>query len=219
MKLPDHKDYYNKNKKKLPSVTTIIGLLNKPQLVPWANMMGFKKINTTKLLENSAQMGTAIHYTIERLCKHKPTSLKDLDMYHKKKIKTGVKSFKVWYKDKKPAIIENELRLQCDEFGGTIDCICKIDDEIYMVDFKTSKQAYATYFLQLAGYNYLCKENGYRRIDKVAILVLNKDNIGYKFKIMDTDYLEEFYEPVFLLLLEVYKKWKDVLYWDWTEFI
>ena len=80
-------------------------------------------------------------------------------------------------------------------------------------------KAYATYFLQLAGYNYLCKENGYRRIDKVAILVLNKDNIGYKFKIMDTDYLEEFYEPVFLLLLEVYKKWKDVLYWDWTEFI
>ena len=69
MKLPDHRDYYNKNKKKLPSVTTIIGLLNKPQLVPWANMMGFKKINTTRYINlatkyNDLAMGLCIKYYI-----------------------------------------------------------------------------------------------------------------------------------------------------------
>ena len=44
----EHRKYFNKDGKEVPSCTTIIKMLNKPELVKWANYMGFKKIDTIR---------------------------------------------------------------------------------------------------------------------------------------------------------------------------
>ena len=217
MYIEDHKPYLNSNGKEIVSVTTVLKILNKPELVQWANYMGFKKISTAKILKETAQIGTCVHHVIERLCENK-ISLIDLeDIEKKKQIKRAVKNFKNWDKDYKPKYIHNELRLQCDSFGGTIDCICKIDDKKYMIDFKTSKQVYPTHFLQLAAYNYLYKLNTGKALDNVAVLVLDKKNKKYNFTCMDIKYLEKYYEPVFFKLLSLYNEWTEILYYDWNK--
>lgn len=219
MNIGEHKPYFYEDIE-IPSVTTILKLLNKPELFEWANFMGRIGIDSTAYTAESAEIGTYAHYIIERKCKKKIIDYSDLyemTMGKRKKILNAVKSFEKWRKDKKPTFLHNELVVKDECVGGTIDCICKIDDEKYMVDFKTSKRAYASYFLQLAGYNYLYKKTKNKTLDKVAILVLDKKKINYEFVIMEIWYLEKYYEPIFLLLIHVYYKWSQVLRTDWNE--
>jgi hypothetical protein len=70
-------------------------------------------------------------------------------------------------------------------------------------------------FIQLAAYNLLIREELGIQIDYVAILVLNKNKVDYKFYKMSVEHLQIYYEPVFILLYEVYIKWKDNLKYDW----
>ena len=49
-KQDEHVKYYNGNGVEVPSCTNVVKLLNKPELIGWANYMGFKRINTSKFL-------------------------------------------------------------------------------------------------------------------------------------------------------------------------
>ena len=54
----DHSTYINKEGVEVPSVTTIIKLLNKPFIAKWANNLGWKRQSYDKVLEVSANKGT-----------------------------------------------------------------------------------------------------------------------------------------------------------------
>ena len=51
MKYSNHAQYINEKCIEVPSVTTILKLLNKPSLCKWANYLGFKRENVDKVLE------------------------------------------------------------------------------------------------------------------------------------------------------------------------
>ena len=221
MSIEEHQPYFNSSNKEIPSVTTVLKILNKPELVDWANWMGKIGKDSKEFTQQSAQVGTYTHYIIERICKKKIIRLDDMyDTLSKgqiKKVEKAVGSFKKWKKETKPKFKHNELKVQDERLGGTIDCICKIDGLTYMVDFKTSKQVYPSYFLQLAGYNYLYKRVYNKSIDKAGILVLDKYKYRYEFVYTDIEIIEKYYEPVFLKLLDVYYEWRDILYYDWNK--
>ena len=46
-------------------------------------------------------------------------------------------------------------------FGGTIDCLAKIDGQLVLLDFKTSKGIFPEMLIQLAAYNQLLAEAGH----------------------------------------------------------
>lgn len=83
-------------------------------------------------------------------------------------------SFANWYKEVKPEVIDNEIVTINRETGyaGTIDLVCKINGELYIVDFKTSQYIWPNYELQLSAYKNADKKYAGA---KLAIL-----QIGYK---------------------------------------
>lgn len=217
--IKEHSNYYY-NDAIIPSVTEVIGLLNKPELVVWANNIGKHGIDSTQYTNDAAKLGTIVHFILERCIKNKLIPLEDYyQLSSKKQIKVDncINAFKEWKKEYKPNFIHSEFSIQNNRVGGTIDLICNIDNDITIVDFKTSKKAYPTYFIQLAGYNYLLRTVKNIKTKKVGILVLKKNNGRYNFNIMDTKYLEKYYEPLFLNLLDTYYLYNYILNNDWKE--
>lgn len=217
----EHLPYYNNKGKEIPSVTTIIKLLSNKELMNWANFCGLiMRRKHTEVSEKAALIGTITHYYLERIGKKKIISFKLLKEYDdkiNKDVMRCIKEFKQWKKEYKPDIIHCELKVSNEQYGGTIDNISEIDNELYIIDYKTSKNVYPTMYLQLAAYNKLLREEENINIDKVAILILNKKKMEYKFYKMDVSHLEKFYEPVFDSLLRVYELWSDNLKYDWNS--
>lgn len=217
----EHKDYLTTDGKKLPSVTTILKVMNKPELVEWANMMGYKRQSVRKILDESAIIGTLVHYMIEQKCKKKPVPLYLNKLAPEPDVVLHCfKLFKNWYKDYgKPKFLYNELRLQNNEIGGCIDSICKIGDDYILLDFKTSKKIYPSMFLQIAGYYILLKDvrpDIANKLTKVAVLTLPKKNKKYNYILMDIEHLINYYVPAFNSLKDFYFLWRDNMKYDWN---
>ena len=64
-KSKQHTVYKLKDGTRVPGVTTVLNVLNKPALVPWANKMGLQGIDTTKYVDAAALAGTAAHAMIQ----------------------------------------------------------------------------------------------------------------------------------------------------------
>ena len=54
------------------------------------------------------------------------------------------------------AFVSERLR-----YGGTVDCYCVLDGEPVLLDFKTGRSIYPEYFVQLAAYAQLLREQGF----------------------------------------------------------
>lgn len=65
-----------------------------------------------------------------------------------------IKSFVDWKNAVKPVTIAWDLTVFSDKhnYAGTIDYICKINDEVYIVDFKTSQQVWPEMEMQISAY-------------------------------------------------------------------
>ncbi len=56
-----HIRYKTADNKIVPGVTTILGLMAKPALIPWANKMGLQGIDVSKYVDDKADIGTLGH--------------------------------------------------------------------------------------------------------------------------------------------------------------
>ncbi|MBA7569795.1 hypothetical protein ES708_11536 [subsurface metagenome] len=63
-KIAAHIIYRTRSGQSVPGVTTILSVLNKPALVPWANRMGLQGIDVAKYVDDKAAIGTLAHYLI-----------------------------------------------------------------------------------------------------------------------------------------------------------
>ncbi|MBW2993470.1 PD-(D/E)XK nuclease family protein, partial [Candidatus Woesearchaeota archaeon] len=100
-------------------------------------------------------------------------------------------SFVKWHDKYKPITLSTELVVFNEniEYAGTLDYICKIDNKIYIIDFKTSQNIWQEHKLQLSAYKHCDINAAMRNTEnviknpKLAILQIgykrNKD--GYKF--------------------------------------
>jgi hypothetical protein len=167
---------------KIPGVTTVLGILNKPALVIWANRLGLQGIDSTKYRDEMADIGTLAHQMIVDYFKGNET---DTSEYSKSQIELAENcliSFWAWEKEHKIEVILAEAPLISAEygFGGTIDCFCKLDGQPTLLDFKTGKAIYPEMFYQLAAYEQLLAEAGYL-IEVTRILRIGRDeNEGFE---------------------------------------
>lgn len=170
-----HTVYKTSDGKRVPGTTTILGVLNKPYLITWANQLGLQGIDSTKYRDKMASIGTIAHYLVE---KHIKGERPELDAYSKEEIdkaENSFLSFLEWEKDKEIEYIKSELILVSDfhRYGGTVDCYCKINGVPTLLDFKTGKAIYPEMIVQLAAYRNLLQEHGYR-VDEVRILRIGR---------------------------------------------
>lgn len=204
MKVEAHKRYKTEDGHIVPGVTTVLGILNKPALVKWANNLGLQGIDSSKYVDKMATIGTIAHYLIN--CQFSG-EIPDLEDYAPKEIKTArncLMSFYDWKKSHDIVTFFSEKSLVNEKFlyGGTIDLYCKIDGKINLVDFKSSNKIYPEMIIQLAAYRNLLEENGFL-VEECRILRIGRDESeGWEeLKIANT----ETYLEVFKHTLEIYR--------------
>jgi len=147
----------------VPGVTTILNVLNKPALVPWANKLGLRGIDSSRYVDDKAAIGTLAHYMI--LC-HLKNETPDVSDYSTKQIdQSETCLIKYWDWEKQHTLqtilAEHPLVSQIDKYGGTLDWYGYIDNALTLLDFKTGKGIYPEMGYQLAAYLSLLAEAGY----------------------------------------------------------
>jgi ATP-dependent exoDNAse (exonuclease V) beta subunit len=213
-KYSEHSTYINKEKVEVPSVTTIIKLLNKPFIAKWANSLGWKRQSYDKVLEESANKGTFVHETLhEYLFKEgKKFDLSNPEVLNF--LYENLNTFKEFEKEYDIKPIWGEKSFSLDKFGGTVDLYCELDNKYTILDFKTSKRFYSSHFIQLGAYIQLLEANDYK-VEQVAILRIREGD--YDIKIINredmNDYIELFNRlvEVFYLVYELNEEWGDLL--------
>lgn len=192
---------------KVPGATTVLGLLNKPYLIPWANKLGKEGIDVTKYVNESAKQGTLIHSILESYVGKREV---DLSAYEDKDIDNAeylfFNKFLPWAKEVnfKPIFSEKEFVSEENKFGGIIDAYGEIDGKKVLIDFKTSKQIYEEHLIQLVAYWKLLEENGIV-VDKAIIVNLKREKQEIEFKDIDKKSIKfEPYWNLFKALINVY---------------
>lgn len=199
-------DRYTYNGKNVPRVTEVISkMINEEKIINWANCLGFKKKRYRDALEEAANFGTRVHSGIEYYLKGEKLPLDTP--------KTPMNSFKEWWKSINNGniitILGQEQKLSCEWYGGTYDCLLNINDRIFLVDFKTSNHVTYKYYLQLAAYSKVLREEKNINIDGVIILQIDKYKLKYREYVLDFNIPEhksyfDLCERTFLSLLYSY---------------
>jgi len=185
------------NGKRMTGITTVLSVIAKPQLIPWAAKMATEhvakkweagvpyaqdaideilssaKTAHVKKKESAGDIGTAVHRAIEQWLKDgvKPT----LD-------EQGIKMFNhfpAWLEKNKARVLKSEQHLYSVKMflGGIMDLLVEIDGEVWIADIKTGSGIYAEAFWQMGGYELLLKDMGFLPSIK-GYIVLNLQKSG-----------------------------------------
>ncbi len=180
----------------VPGVTTIIGQMNKPALMPWVakmcsewladNWLSFTaegadidglikdmKGHYRDTTDKAADTGTIAHQWIERWI----GGAKE-DPPENPESAAAVRAFFEWWHGHNINVIASERVLfsKANWYAGTVDLICEVDGDLTIVDFKTSKAIYDDMGLQLAAYqNAWTEMTGENRPIKRLIVNITKE--------------------------------------------
>jgi hypothetical protein len=163
-KVQAHIRYTNQYGEQVPGVTTVLNVLNKPALVPWANRMGLQGIDTSKYTDEAASIGTLAHYLAVCDMKGEEPDLSDFTGNQIERAQYGFKAFLDWKSEhviEEPQLVERPLVSEEFGFGGQIDRWCLLDGVPTLIDMKTSSGLWPEHQYQVSAYWKLLKENGY----------------------------------------------------------
>lgn len=171
-----HTVYKNAEGKRLPSVTTVLGILAKPALIDWAWKCGKDGLDYKSVRDDAGNVGTLAHYLI--LC-HLRNEKPDLSEWPKDQIDRAENSFLKyleWAKGHKvvPLLTEQPLVSDVMGFSGTIDCLAELDGVLVLIDHKSGKAIYSDMVYQLGAYWHLLQQAG-RAVDHARILRIGRD--------------------------------------------
>jgi hypothetical protein len=163
--------------KKVPSVTQILSVVGKPQLMMWYGKLGNEEAK--RISDEAKAYGSLIHSLIEQIVNGQDINLAD-------KVKPVLDNFQMITKNWKWLEFEKVLLNKEFMFGGTADAIAEIDGHRTLVDFKTSSGVYPEMHLQMAAYMKCLPE-----VESAVILHLNKDTNGWELVNSETEGLFE----------------------------
>ena len=156
--------YYLEDGTLVPGVTTVLGLLNKPALVKWANRQGLNGIDIDKYVSELASIGTLAHVMITDRLVGKQTDTSDFTANQIDTAENSVLSFFEWEKQNKIQEVywvEKPLVSERYRFGGTADIYCRINDKREQIDLKTGTGIYPEHKYQVATLSVLMDENDF----------------------------------------------------------
>lgn len=177
IRTPRHLYYFN-GEGPWPGVTTVTNVLDKPALTNWHKTQVAEAaiIHAERLIEDrdrgdveaavvyllnlrnegshGRDRGSRIHATLESVLRHEPYELEPAD-------EPAITGARTWLNQVRPEPIEVESFLinRSLGYGGTLDLVARIDGEVWLLDWKTSKtvawpngNVYDEMRLQLAAY-------------------------------------------------------------------
>lgn len=182
-KARQHTIYKNKDGKRIPGVTTILGVMDKPALKHWANKIGLEGIEMSKYVDDLAVIGTLAHLIIEKYIKDEKMCYDDYTANQIKAAENSVLKFFVWLEGKDFKLLGSEMRLVSEkhQYGGTVDIYAKVNNIKTLIDIKTCKAIYPEQFTQVSGYKSLLEENSYEVEDSVILRVGRDESEGFEY--------------------------------------
>ena len=189
---------YRVNGKPVRGVTSILGVINKPFLLPWAvnQTIGYIMAHTdefkagteadvNKILygakdehervrDEAAMLGSAIHAWVEQHLKgQKP------EMPENERAITAVMAFTEWLEGSKFKITDSEriLYSRKHHYIGTCDMMGEKDGKLWLLDLKTGNQIYPEAFLQTAAYAAAFTEETGKEVYGRCILRISKETM------------------------------------------
>lgn len=162
-------------------VTTVLGVMNKPALVGWANKLGLDGYDVNKWVDSLAEIGTLIHYLVECNLKGKEPELGDYTANQINTAKEAFKKWEAWRANNKVELIDSEMQVVSDslQVGGTCDVYAKVNGRLTVLDIKTSKGCYSEQRTQVVAYAKLLEENG-KKVDDCRIIRIGRsENEGF----------------------------------------
>jgi len=140
---------------KIPSITKLLQLLDKPALLKWANKIGLEGTRLDEYQSKSKAKGNSYHNQVEAMIKHNK-EIEDpflRENYHK-------------FFDGSE-ILESEKTVKGDYWQGRFDIKFKRNGMTYLCDFKSNaKRVYLENKLQLVAYSEL------EKVDAIGIISL-----------------------------------------------
>lgn len=161
---------------KVPGVTSVVGMLPKDFLTFWAAKEAADAAVTnwdivSKLIERdpagavdylknahrrkskaASDLGSTAHDYFERLARGDSINLRHVHA----DVKPHVRWFEEFLQEVQPEFLHLEETVWSDAFhyAGSFDAIARVDGEIVVIDWKTSKAVYDSVALQLSAYRY-----------------------------------------------------------------
>jgi hypothetical protein len=206
--------FYKKADVYYPSVTYILSYYPKGKY--FESYLKDKGNEADEIAAFAADKGTTVHKAIDKMLEgFEPIWINE---------ETGVANYSLeewrmiirfadFWNTVKPKLIQSEYHIFSNEYvyAGTIDLVVEIDNELWILDTKTSNAIHRTYELQVASYAVAWNEHHDRKIDKTGVLWLksktqktSKDRMqgsGWQVKTFDQTYMESF---------EYFKKVQDI---------
>ncbi len=174
--------FYEDGNKTYPSVTYVLSYYPKGRnFEDWLKKVGYA---SDFIAKKAADEGTLVHNLAESYLKGEKIELMDEDQNPKYDIKIWKMflRFVDFWETSGAELIETEVFLYSDalNIAGTCDLVCKINDEVCVMDIKTSNHLQITYELQSAIYAKCFEECYDQKVDKVGILWLKSPKRSYK---------------------------------------
>jgi hypothetical protein len=144
----------------IPGVTTICNMLDKPFLLDWAWRLGKEGKDWRDQRDSAGDVGTIVH----KLCIDFLSGNELVGFDNELAYKCFRKFAKWWGEEtsgpRYELITETPFVSEKYRFGGTPDIF--ITNKHKLIDLKTSNGIYESMWIQLAGYDILLREHGYR---------------------------------------------------------
>jgi genome maintenance exonuclease 1 len=187
--------YFTPEGNAYPSITTVLGVLSKQGIMEWRKKVGEEEAN--KISSFAAARGTAVHKLAEDYLNNEPEWKKGVMPHNlasfldlKKIIDDRLNN--VWFQEE---FLYSD-KLKC---AGQVDCIAEFDNELSIIDFKTSRKPkkeewIQNYFIQTAFYAAAFYERTGIPIKQSVILITVDHHEPQVFKTKPYDYLPKFIE-------------------------
>ena len=181
----DERFYTTDNVTFYPSVTTVLNVYPKGfGFDNWLKELGH---NADEVLKRAGEQGSKVHDAIDRIIKGEQINWVYVDaegyskgFYTLDEWKMILRFVEFW-ETYKPVVIANEFNIVSVNYrlGGTLDLVCMINGERWLIDFKTSNGIHTSHELQLGAYAMMFNEkNPEMPIQRVGILWLKAATRG-----------------------------------------
>lgn len=165
----DLSHYYFLDGMFLPGVSSI---LSEASPTPYGLRLFWQnntKEEADQIFDTAGSFGSTMHDAFERLLLGQELQL--LTDYPSEKEKKCITSFIDWFRYYKPTSIQSEQPIASKkyQYAGTLDMVCKIGDETWLIDFKTSNAIHYSHQLQVLAYKQAYEESYGVTIDHVGV--------------------------------------------------
>lgn len=192
--------YVTPSGKKVPSVTTVLGYFKRGAITEWRARIGEQEAN--RISGQASGRGTRFHSMMEKYLGNEPIE-KILHENIMPDIKAAFNAF-LAFANRIDNIhyLESPLYSEKLSIAGRTDCIGEFDNELSIIDFKTSKQHkkeehIQDYFQQGTAYALMYEELIGKHIDQVVIMISPNDgSIPQLFIRKKDEYIEPLLEKI-----------------------